>query len=192
VFADATVAATTARSAHVVGRLESDGRPLTLDLFTVRGKGATGSASRNGLRFDIVRIADTVYIRGSNAFLKRFANAAVAQLLRGRWLKAPATRGRLSSLARLTSLGALFAGIRSRHGKLVNRGTTTYAGQQVVAIRDTSDGSTLYVAALGQPYPVAIVGGRAGQSGTITFDDWNASVSLAAPKNAIDLSDLGG
>jgi hypothetical protein len=39
---------------------------------------------------------------------------------------------------------------------------------------------------------VAIVGGRAGQSGTITFDDWNASVSLAAPKDAIDLTDLGG
>jgi hypothetical protein len=102
------------------------------------------------------------------------------------------TRGQLKSIAPLTSIGALFAGVSSQHGKLANDGKTTYKGQDVVAIRDTSDGSKLYVAATGKPYPVAIVGSKKNQSGTITFGDWNKSVSLSAPSGAIDIGQFGG
>ena len=190
VLADAKEAATQASSAHVSGSISSDGTPITLDLTTARGKGAKGSMSTSGLSFDLVRIGDTIYIRGSDAFLKHFAGAA-AQLLHGKWLKASATRGRLRSLAPLTSLAALFGGITTHHGKLVNDGKTTYKGQPVVAIRDTSDNSKLYVAATGKPYPVALVGSKK-QPGTITFGDWNKSVSLSAPSGAIDISKFGG
>ena len=76
--------------------------------------------------------------------------------------------------------------------KLANDGKTTYKGQQVVAIRDRSDNSKLYVAATGKPYPVAIVGGKGNESGTITFGDWNKQVSLSAPGGAIDISRFGG
>jgi hypothetical protein len=192
VLADARAAATRASSAHVSGSIRSSGTPITLDLSTARGRGAKGSMSTNGLKFDLVRIGDTLYIRGSDAFYQHFAGAAVAQLLHNRWLKAPATKGRLKSLAPLTSLGALFAGVSSHHGKLVNDGNTTYKGQAVVAIQDTSDNSKLYVAATGKPYPVAIVGGKKGRSGTITFGDWNSPVSLSAPSSAIDISSVGG
>jgi hypothetical protein len=192
VLTDANAAASSASSAHVSGNIQSNGTPITLDLTTARGKGAKGSMSTNGLSFDLVRVGDTLYIRGSDAFLKHFAGSAIAQLLHGKWLKGPATRGRFRSLGLLTSLSALFAGISAHHGKLANDGKTTYKGQQVVAIRDTSDNSKLYVAATGKPYPVAIVGGRNGQSGAITFDDWNKSVSLSTPSGAIDLSQFGG
>ena len=192
VLADAKAAATNASSAHVSGSIRSDGTPITLDLSTARGKGAKGSMSTSGLTFDLVRIGDTLYIRGSDEFLKHFAGAAVAQLLHDKWLKASATSGRLKSLAPLTSLGALFSGVSARHGKLVNDGKSTYKGADVVVVRDTSDNSKLYVAATGKPYPVAIVGGKKGESGTITFDDWNKSVSLSAPAGAIDISQFGG
>jgi hypothetical protein len=192
VLADANAAASNASSAHVSGNITSGGTPITLDLTTARSKGATGSMSTNGLSFDLVRVGDTLYIRGSDAFLKHFAGAAVAQLLHGKWLKGPATRGRFRSLGPLTSLSALFAGISSNHGKLVNDGKTTYKGQQVVVVRDTSDNSKLYVAGTGTPYPVAIVGGKGNQSGTITFGDWNKPVSLSPPSGAIDLSHFGG
>jgi hypothetical protein len=192
VLADAKAAATAARSAHVSGTINSKGTPITLDLSTARDKGAKGSMSTNGLTFDLVRIGDTLYIRGSDEFYKHFAGAVVAQLLHGKWLKASATDGRLKSLVPLTNLGALFAGISSQHGKLVNAGKTTYKGGDVVAIRDTSDNSKLYVAATGKPYPVALVGGKKKQSGTITFDGWNKSVSLSPPSDAIDISKFGG
>jgi hypothetical protein len=192
VLADAKAAATSASSAHVSGSIKSSGTPITLDLTTSRGKGAKGSMSTSGLKFDLVRIGDTVYVRGSDEFYKHFAGPVAAQLLHGKWIKASATHGRLKSLAPLTSIDALFAGISSQHGKLANDGKTTYKGQDVVSLRDTSDGSKLYVAATGKPYPVAIVGGKPSQSGTITFGDWNKSVSLSAPSDAIDIGQFGG
>ena len=192
VLADAKAAATSASSAHVSGSIRSEGTPITLDLSTVRGKGAKGSMSTSGLKFDLVRIGDTLYIRGSDEFLKHFAGGDVAQLLHDKWLKASATQGRLKSLAPLTSLGALFEGVSAHHGKLVNDGKKTYKGEEVVVVRDTSDNSKLYVAATGKPYPVAIVGAKKGESGTITFGDWNKSVSLTAPDGAIDISQFGG
>ena len=175
---------------HVSGNVTSSGTPIVLDLSMARARGAKGSMSTNGLKFDLVRIGDTAYIRGSDAFYQHYAGA-VAQLLHGKWLKASIVSGRFRSLAPLTSIDLLFAEVGSHHGKLVNDGRTTYKGEDVVAIRDTSDSSKLYVATTGKPYPVAIVGGKKGQSGTIAFGDWNASVSLSAPKDAIDISQLG-
>jgi hypothetical protein len=191
VLADTKAAATKASSVHVSGNIHSGGTPITLDLMMAGARGAKGSMSTNGLEFDLVRIGGTAYIRGSDAFYKHFAGAAVAQLIHGKWLKASVAKGRFRSLAPLTSIGLLFAQVSSSHGKLVNDGKATYKGQQVVTIRDTSDNSKLYVAATGKPYPVAIVGGKTGASGTITFGDWNESVSLSAPNDAIDISRLG-
>jgi hypothetical protein len=193
VLAAAKAAAASASSVHVSGSIDSSGTPITLDLSMARRKGAKGSMSTNGLEFDLVRIDDTVYLHGSDAFLRQNAGALVARLLHDKWLKASITHGRFSSLAPLTDIGLLLEKISSNHGKLVNAGQTSYKTQQVVAIRDTSDNSKLYVAATGKPYPVALVGGKSsGQSGTVTFDDWNEHVSLTAPSGAIDLSKLGG
>jgi hypothetical protein len=78
----------------------------------------------------------------------------------------------------------------SDHGKLVKGATTTIAGRSVVAITDTAtQGGTLYIAATGQSYPVQLV--ATGKSaGKLTFDQWNAVVTLTAPKGAIDLKKL--
>lgn len=191
VLADAKAAVDSASSARVSGNIVTGGTPIKLDLSMARDKGAKGSMSTNGLSFNLVRVGDTLYIKGSDEFYKHFAGATVAQLLHGKWLKASATHGQLKSLAPLTSIGALFAGISANHGKLENKGATAFQGQRVVEIRDTSDNSKLYVAATGKPYPVAIVGGKQNQSGTITFGDWNANVSLSPPSDALDISKLG-
>jgi hypothetical protein len=191
VLANAKAAATAAATVHVSGSIVSGATPIKLDLSMARDKGATGSMSTNGLSFNLIRVGDTLYIKGSDEFYKHFAGAAVAQLLHGKWLKASATHGQLKSLAPLTNIRALWAGISANHGKLENKGATAFQGQRVVEIRDTSDNSKLYVAATGKPYPVAIVGGKKNQSGTVTFGDWNANVSLSPPSNALDISKLG-
>jgi hypothetical protein len=190
VVADAKKAATGATSVHVSGSITDEGQPLTLDLVIATGKGGKGTMSESGLRFDIVRVGKNAYIKGSDAFLKKFAGDAGAQLLRGKWLKGSATTGDLAALAPLTDTAKLFNGALGSHGKLENKGETEYKGQKVVAIEDTSQGGTLYVAATGEPYPVAIVGGK--QKGTITFDRWNDSVSIEVPKGAVDLGKLPG
>jgi hypothetical protein len=191
VLADAKAAADSATSAHVSGSISAGGTPITIDLTMGKGK-AKGSMSTSGLEFDLIRVGDTAYIQGSDDFYKHFAGAAVAQLLHGKWLKASIVSGRYASLAPLTSISDLFGKVASNHGKLANAGAKTYNGQKVVEIRDTSDNSKLYVAATGKPYPVAIVGGKKNQSGTISFDNWNKSFSVSPPKDAIDISTLGG
>jgi hypothetical protein len=192
VLADAKTAASSASSTHVAGDIDSAGTKISLDLSMARGKGAKGSMSTNGSSFDLIRVGDTLYIHGSDAFWRQNGGPLAAQLLHGKWLKASGTSGKFSSLAALTNIGLLLGKVNSTHGKLVNDGQVTYKGAQAVRIRDTSDNSTFYVAATGKPYPVALVGGKANQSGTITFGDWNKHVVLTAPSNAIDLSKIGG
>lgn len=186
---DAKTAATSAKAVHVSGAITDAGQPLTLDITIVKDAGGRGTMSESGLKFEIIRVGNKAYIKGSDAFLRKFAGAAGAQLLRGKWLQGSATTGDLAALAPLTDIGKLFNGALGSHGKLENTGETTFKGQKVVAIKDTTEGGTLYVASTGTPYPVAIVGGK--DQGTITFDNWNDTTSITAPKGAVDMSKLG-
>jgi hypothetical protein len=189
VVTDAKAAAVSAKAVHVSGAITDAGQPLTLDITIVKDAGGRGTMSESGLQFEIIRVGNKAYIKGSDGFLRKFAGAAGAQLLRGKWLQGSATTGDLAALAPLTDIGKLFNGALGSHGKLENRGETTYKGQKVVAIEDTTEGGTLYVASAGTPYPIAIVSGK--DQGTITFDKWNDTMSIAAPKGAVDMSKLG-
>jgi hypothetical protein len=192
VLADAKAATTNASAMHVAGDGFASGRPIHVDL-TIGDKGAKGSIGLGRLSFALVSVGNTDYIQGNDPFYRYFASAGVAQLLHGKWLKVPASNSQLAPLTgAFTSAGAFFEQIASMHGKLVNQGLTTYRGQDVVAIHDTTKSATLYVAATGKPYPIAIVKNPYGNSGTITFSGWNEPFSVSAPKNAVDISQLGG
>jgi hypothetical protein len=190
VVTDAQAAAVAARGVHVAGAITSSGVPLTLDLTLVKDAGATGSMSQAALKFEIIRVGDDVYVKGSDAFLRKFAGAAGAQLLHGKWLKGSASSGSLAALAPLTDIAKLFTGALGSHGKLKNEGEQDYKGQKVVAIKDTSNGGTLYVAATGTAYPVGLSGGK--DPGSITFDGWGDTVSIEAPQGALDIGKLPG
>jgi hypothetical protein len=190
-FADAKHAALTAKSVHVVGSLDDAGKTLQLDLQIAHGEGK-GTMSESGLSFQIVRIGDAAYIKGSDAFLRQFAGAAAAQLFHDKWLKGKTTSGSLASLAPLTDIAKLFSGAFDTHGKLANRGEKTFHGHKAVELEDTADGSLLYIAAEGTPFPLGAKGGATKDKSSITFDRWNESVSVDAPKGAVDVSKLGG
>jgi hypothetical protein len=184
----ASSAVASVNSVHVSGTVLSGGQHVTLDLNLVNGKGGRGSMAQNGLGFQIVALGPEVYINGSQSFWRTFGGAAAAQLLSGKWLKAPAT-GQLSSLATLTNVQKLFNQLLSSHGKLAKGKTTTIHGQQAVAVTDTTNGGTLYVATTGKAYPLEISKTGA-QGGQITFDHFNQPVTLTRPANAIDISQL--
>ncbi len=190
VVADAEAAAVSAGAVHVSGSIVDAGQPLTLDLQLVKDKGGKGTMSESGLSFDLVRVGDTAYIQGSDAFWKKFGGSAAATLFHGKWLKGSATTGDLAALTQLTDISKLFKAALGGHGTLKNGGETTYQGEKAVAIKDTTKGGTLYVSATGTPYPIALVGGKS--KGAVSFDSWNKSVSISTPKDAIDISKLGG
>jgi len=189
ILAATKAASDAATSVHVSGSIVSDKSPITLDMNLLAGKGGRGQLSESGLAFELIQVGGTVYIKGSSAFYKHIGGTAAAQLLQGKWLKAPSSDANFASLSQLTDLRQLVDQTLASHGSLKKSGTTTVAGQKVVGITDTTKGGTLYIATTGKPYPIEISKGGSG-GGTITFDRWNSSVTLAAPKNAIDVTQL--
>lgn len=175
-------------SVHVSGSIISGASPIALDLNLVNGRGGRGSMSENGLSFQIVALNNEVYINASPQFWRHVGGNAAAQLFSGKWLKAPAG-GQFASLAGLTNVRELFSKLLSNHGKLVKGAATTIRGQKVIAVTDTTKGGTLYVATNGKPYPIEVVKSGS-QGGRVDFDQFNQSVSLTAPANAIDISQL--
>lgn len=189
ILAATKVASDAAHSVHVTGSIVSEGSPITLDMNLIAGKGGRGKLSEGGLAFELIQVGKTVYIKGTPAFYKHIGGNAAAQLLQGKWLKAPASDADFASLSQLTNLRELVDQTLSSQGKsLTKAGTSTVAGQKVVGITDKGKG-TLYVAATGTPYPVQIMKSGS-EGGKISFDRWNGAVTLSAPANSIDVSQL--
>ncbi len=187
----AQTAADSAHSVHVSGSIVNGSTPIALNMELVNGTGGRGRLSENGVSFELVEIGGYVYIKGSQAFYSHVAGPAAAQLLQGKWLKASAGGGAFASLTSLTNLRKLLGSTLASHGALTKGATSTVEGQQAIAIKDATRGGTLYVATSGTPYPLQISKGGSG-GGKITFSHWNEPVTLKAPANAVNLSQLEG
>jgi hypothetical protein len=183
VVADAKRAALQSRIVHVVGVTSDNGTPLKLDLWLgpVKSKGHLVEA---GTAFDAIRIDGTVYVRGGAAFLRRLLGS-VPKGTAGRWLSGSASSGPLAELAPLLDRDAFVTSALGQHGRIVNRGERQRNGETVIAIDDTTQGGTLYVAASGTPYPVAL----AGDASAIDFRDWDRNVTISAPRDALAIAE---
>ena len=188
IVAAARAAAGEAASVHVSGAV-IEGVPLSLDMQLLAGKGGHGRIAENGLSFELITLGGTVYIKGSSAFYRHIGGPAAAQLLQGKWLKAPAAAGEFAPIRSLTDLRKLLDTTLASHGPLAMGASTTVNGQKVVAVKDLSKGGVLFVAATGKSYPVEVArGGKNG--GHIVFDRWNEAVTISPPLNAINLNQL--
>lgn len=185
-----------AKTAHVAGSLLSGGTRVTLDLQYISGKGAQGQISENGMAYRLVAVGHTAYLNAAPAVWRRIGGAAAVQLLQGRWLKVSSASPDYASFAQLTSLNKLMSGALSNHGKLAKGAKTTIRGEPAVTVRDTTEGGTLYVATTGKPFPLEFTnkgtssGGNAAPAGHLTIDRINQTVSLNAPADSIDISQL--
>ncbi len=186
---DVLAATKDATAVHVSGSGTTGGSPLSLDLHLVAGTGGEGHITLSGLSFDIIRIGSKAYFKGGPAFLKHYGGTVAAQLFKGKWFVAPADSGDFASFTPLTDLAQLTQAIVSSHGKLAKGAETTINGQPAIAIDDTTQGGTLYVATTGKAYPLELKAGS-GNTGTIDFTDWDQPETLTAPKGAIDYSKL--
>ncbi len=189
IVAAAKAAAASAASVHIKGSIISENKPISLDMELVAGKGAKGHLALEGLGIDVVAVEHAFYLNGSTAFYSHLAGPAAAQLLQGKWLKAPTTSGEFASLAQLTDLGKLIDTTLSSHGTLAAAPSRTIAGRKAVGVRDATKGGTLYVAATGTPFPLEITKSGSGP-GTITFDRWDQPVTITAPAKAINITQL--
>ncbi len=182
-------AAANAKSVHVAGSFNSSGEQITMDLDLQTGK-ASGSMAVNGLSFKLVYLGGKVYINASPGFWTHFGGATAAALLKGKWLSAPDT-GQFASITSFANVHELFSKLTATHGSLVKGKTTKIDGRKVIAVSDTTKGGTLYVATTGKPYPIAVVK-NGGAGGRIDFSNYDKSVAISAPANAVDVTKLLG
>jgi hypothetical protein len=189
IVSEAKSAADSASSVHVSGSVKSAGAPVTLDLNLASGKGGKGEISQGGYTFKLILVGETAYISGSSSFYKHLGGAAAASLLAGKWLKVPVSTGEFASFSSLADMRKLIDSTLANHGTLKKGSTSTVGGQQAIAVTDSTNGGSLYVATTGKPYPLQLSKGGS-ESGTIAFSGWNEPVAIEAPANSVDLSEL--
>lgn len=185
----AKVAADAAKSVHVAGTIDSGGSHISLDLSLLAGKGGQGQISENGLTAKLIVVGNTAYINAGASFWRHFGGKAAVQLLEGKWLKASTSDENFASLSSLADIRKLVDTALGSHGTLQKGATATVAGQSAIIVKDVSKGGDLYVATSGKPYPLQISKTGA-EGGKIGFDRWDEPVSVSAPANSVDVSEL--
>jgi hypothetical protein len=185
ILAVTKAAAASATSVHVVSKASQGPLSLTLNL-DLASNGGRGQVSLLGLAFELIRVGNTLYLKGNPAFYTRLSSTTGLHLPRGVWLKAPASGGKLAQLAAFTEASGELNRLLSSTGPVTKGATSTVNGQKAIELKETAKlfSGSLYVAATGKPYPIELVK-RGKETGQITFSGWNAPVSLSAPANAI-------
>lgn len=189
IAADATAAASASGSVHVTGTAAAQGQTVPVDVRLSKN-GAVGTGSFAGTTVQLVRIGDSLYVRGADKVLGSFLGAAAAQKIDGHWVEIPASMPQLQQFLGLTDFSDLVTKTLAPGGTPAKAGSRTVARRKAVALTGFgSDGSsTLVVATSGTPYPLQLVS----TSGTLTFADWGTSVTVQKPTDVVPLSSLTG
>jgi hypothetical protein len=85
----------------------------------------------------------------------------------------------------------LFSQLLTSHGALKKGATSTVNGHSAVPVTDSAKGGTIYVADSGKPFPIQLSKAGSG-GGVVRFTEYGKAVTLAAPANAVDISQLKG
>jgi hypothetical protein len=181
-----------ATSVHLAGQLRSDGSDVDLDVSLIRSGNFAGLIESGGTKLDIVAAGQDVYIKVTSAFLKLAdAPAAACTKACGKYVGEPVSAAQ--TITGDLSMRSLLGNLASELPGYQKAGTTTIGGRQALALRG-SDGSTLYVAANGTPFPLRAIAPKSSDAGELNFSDWNAVPPISAPPAAqvISLGQLIG
>ena len=192
----ATAAAKTASGAHVKGTFSDSGEVITLDMRYVSGKGAVGTLKNNGQTVELMRIGSSAYLKGDKAFWTAVANAEVAKIVAGKYVKVPSTSKDFASFSEFTDLSSLISSLKA-DGVLSKVAGKPVSGVATVGLKDDDpdNGGVLYIANVGQPYPMLLEPTKASTTGEgVAFDEWDKPTALTEPPAAqvVDLAKLGG
>jgi hypothetical protein len=153
---------------------------LSADLKLTRSGGGQATLNLVGIQFEVIRVGETVYLKGSPEFYRRLGVTAPPS---GTWLRGPAT-GRLGETAAFTNLTSQATRIISTGGMVTKGASTTVEGQPVIELKTEGKlyQGRLYIKTTGEPYPVKLEKSGRENSHT-TFTNWN-STSPPTPPSA--------
>ena len=192
ILAASKAAAVSASSVHVLAKSAQGGLKFTSDSELGEDE-SRAKASFLGVDFEVIRIGQSIYAKGSQAFYARLLGSA-AHVPQGTWLKGSAGSGKLGQLTSITELAGQLNRQLSTSRPVTKGATTTVNGQKVVELKEVGKlyKGALYVATTGKPYPIVLVKSGRRETGRTTFSGWDEDLSIGAPSPSVDVSTLTG
>jgi hypothetical protein len=183
----AAAALKAAKSVHVTGTAINNGKPVRVDL-RIQSNASSGTMELQGVKLEFITTGGTTYLKADQQTWATLGVPAVAgQRLADRWVKTgPRQVAGLTGFSLDNLAGQLMKG-DSPWEPTVEQ--TTLDGTKVVVI-SRKDGSKLYVANTGPPYPLR--GEKKGaNAGRTDFTEYGADFHITAPANAMDIGQVG-
>jgi len=170
-----------ATSVHVSAVVSQGGSKVSVNMDMTRSGDMSGTMSDNGTPVNVLVTQGHTYIKVSSGLLKsQHLPSAACALVCGKYLKMP--NGQAKSMLNGLGMSSLLGQVSLP--KLSYVRTVTLNGQPAWQMR-ASDGSTVYVAAQGPPYPLRATKGVS----RADFTQWNA-VTIPAPPPASQVVDI--
>jgi len=186
VLAAARAALAKASSLRVKGNGTAGGEVYALDIRIQGTKGGRGTITYHHNPVEILRVGRTAYVKGGAAFWTDLTgDRAAAELLKGKYLKAPATDPDLADLLAFTDVQKLGRQLLTPSGVVTKADRRQVRGVDTAGVMyRTPDGTyNLYVAATGTAYPMYLstTGDTADVTSALDFLDYDKPFEVAAP-----------
>ena len=179
-----------ASSFSVDGTVNQPGSDITLDLSVSASGMSEGTISINGGSVRVIEIDGVGYFNADTKFWTKYASAAAAQLLAGRWVYGPMTSSPFSTFKQFLSPRKVISSFfGNTQGPFKKGGTSTVDGQQVIAITGTGSGA-LYVATTDEHFVVMVQATKGSSNGTISFTHYDRAVRPTKPAGGVNLQQL--
>src|SRR3954470_4779225 len=166
---------------------DGSGNSLSFDIH-YGSNGSDGTIGISGTSLKVRQIGTDSYLYGDTAFwqtaLAGQSSAGVtAATVANKWVKVDATGSDYKELFSLLDPKQFLSAADSNTSTVTKVGNTTYEGQQVVAFKDSSDDSTIYIRRFGTPLPIAITSptGSSNGAGTFSFSDYGTPYTVQEP-----------
>jgi hypothetical protein len=184
----AVAAFKSAKSVHVSGTAPVEkGQPAGIDL-RMQGNSSTGTMELEGAKLQITAIGDTLYLKADQKTWETFGvPTAAGQLLADKWVKVRS--GQVTGLSGFSLDDLASQMSETDHPLEPTVEQSTLEGRKVVVLSQR-DGSKLYVANTGRPYPLRVEK-QGADAGRIDLTEYNADFNITAPSDAVDIGQVG-
>lgn len=170
-----------ATSFHILAVLTQGGSKVSMNMSMTRSGEMSGTMSVNHTPVSLLVTQGHAYVKVTSGLLKsQHLPAAACTLMCGKYLKMPT--GQAKEMLNGMDVSSLPGQLSAL--KLTYVRTVTVNGQPAWQMR-ASDGSTVYVAAQGPPYPLRVTKGAS----RADFTQWNA-VTIPPPPPASQIVDI--
>ncbi len=186
----ARAAAEDARTVRLSGTLVSDDRTYRLDMRLTPEGGVGEVAARGGTRFELLRVAEELYLKADAAFWAHQehtgeepteADREAAGKLDGKYVKVPPEDPSYRQFSAFTQMDVLLDLVLAMNGERATGERGEVDGVRTVRVTaDGGRGGVMDVSLAGTPYPLRLE--RAGDAGTVTLSNWNTRFALRAPE----------